>query len=214
MDRRIALSWVTTVALVVGGTVGIRGGEEALAATTGNRAPQISGSPTQTVVQSTEYLFKPKASDADGHTLTFSITNKPDWAAFSKTTGELSGTPSASHVGAYTGIEIAVSDGRVTSTMPTFEIAVTQSGSESVTLAWLPPMQNDDGSALSDLVGYKIYVGRSATTLDRVIEVNNAGLTRYTVENLTPARWYFAITSVNASGRESQLSATFSKEIG
>src|SRR5687767_12243743 len=105
MDRRIAFSWVTTIALVVGGTVGIRGGE-ALAATTGNRAPQISGSPTQTVVQSTEYLFKPEVSNADGHTLTFSITNKPDWAAFSKTTGELSGTPSASHVGTYTGIEI------------------------------------------------------------------------------------------------------------
>ena len=214
MERRIALSWVATIALVVGGSVGIRGGGEASAATTGNTAPKISGSPTQTVVENTQYYFKPKSSDADGHTLTFSIANKPGWATFSKSTGKLSGTPSASHVGTYAGIKISVSDGRVTSSLPKFGITVTQSGSESVTLSWVPPTRNDNGTALRDLAGYKIYVGQSATSLNRVIALNNAGLTRYVVGNLTRTRWYFAMTSVNSSGRESQRSATFSKIIG
>ena len=214
MERRIALSWVMAIALVVGGSVGIRGGNEAIAATSGNQAPQISGSPTQTVLQNTQYYFKPKVSDADGHTLTFSIVNKPDWATFAKATGKLSGTPSASHVGTYTGIKISVSDGRVTSSLPNFEVTVTQSGSGSWALSWLPPMQNDSGSTLSDLAGYKIYIGQSATALNRVIELNNSGLTRYVVENLTPGRWYVAMTSVNSSGRESQLSAVISKVVG
>jgi Putative Ig domain len=214
MERRNALSWMAAIALVVGGTVGLRGGSEAIAATSANRVPQIFGSPVQTVLQNTEYLFEPQSSDSDGHTLSFSITNKPDWAEFSKTTGMLSGTPSASDVGTYTGIEIAVSDGRATSSLPAFEITVAQAGSESVTLAWLPPTRNDYGTALHDLAGYRIYVGQSATTLNRVIELNNAGLTRYTVDNLTPGRWYFAVTSMNASGRESQRSAIFSKEVG
>jgi hypothetical protein len=42
---------------------------------------------------------------------TFRIENRPDWATFSPSTGRLSGTPSASDVGSYSGIVIMVSDG-------------------------------------------------------------------------------------------------------
>ena len=33
-----------------------------------------------------------------------------------------------------------------------------------------------------------------------MVVVNNPGLTRYVIENLTPARWYFSMTSVNSRG--------------
>ena len=78
----------------------------------------------------------------------------------------------------------------------------------------MPPTENDDGSTLRDLAGYRIYVGQSANALNRVILLNNAGLTRYVIEELSPAKWHFAMTSVNSRGKESQRSATVSKEVG
>jgi len=217
MMRRVVLTWMLSVTFIIGGCFGSGGGGDANAATTtpgGNSAPQISGSPAQTVVQSTQYAFRPAASDADRDTLTYSIANKPGWAAFDRATGRLSGTPRAVHVGVYQSIKISVSDGRTSASLPSFAITVTQSGSGSVTLSWLPPTENDDGSSLRDLAGYRIYVGRSADSLNRVIVLNNSGLTRYVIEDLAPANWHFAMTSFNARGRESRRSATVSKNVG
>ena len=92
---------------------------------TTNRAPVISGSPGTSVQAGTAYNFRPSASDADGDALGFSITNKPAWAAFSSTTGQLSGTPSSSQTGSTSGILIAVNDGKATTSLPAFTITVT-----------------------------------------------------------------------------------------
>ena len=78
--------------------------------TAANDAPTISGTPEATVAVDTLYSFTPTATDVDGDTLTFIITNKPDWLTFSPTTGALTGTPNNSHVGTTTGIEISVTD--------------------------------------------------------------------------------------------------------
>lgn len=84
----------------------------------------------------------------------------------------------------------------------------------SATLSWYPPTDNADGSTMADLVGYRIYYGTSPNQLNRTIAIDNPGLTRYVVENLAPARWHFAMTSLNASGKESARSSTVSKRIG
>jgi hypothetical protein len=47
-----------------------------------------------------------------------------------------------------------------------------------------------------------------------VIVLNNPGLMRYVVENLSPATWHFAMTSFNRRGRESRRSATVSRNVG
>ena len=52
-------------------------------------------------------------------------TGKPSWAAFDPVTGRLSGTPAASDVGSFGGIEISVSDGIASAALPAFSIAVT-----------------------------------------------------------------------------------------
>ena len=52
------------------------------------------------------YSFTPTASDPDGNGLTFSITNKPNWASFSTTTGALTGTPGYNKSGNYNSIVI------------------------------------------------------------------------------------------------------------
>ncbi|WP_394224815.1 beta strand repeat-containing protein, partial [Pseudoalteromonas spongiae] len=64
-----------------------------------NDAPTITGSPVTSVDEGKAYSFTPIASDVDGDTLTFSITNKPSWATFNTSSGTLSGIPSASDIG-------------------------------------------------------------------------------------------------------------------
>lgn len=182
--------------------------------TANNRAPTIAGSPTATVVEGELYEFIPNAADADGDVLEFSIARKPRWATFDRATGRLSGTPAAGDVGNFTNIVISVSDGDAAASLDTFDITVDAIALGTATLSWNPPSENIDGSALTDLSGYRIYYGRSENQLTRTIVINNPGLTRYVVENLAASNWHFAMTSVNADGIESRRSPTVSKTIG
>jgi hypothetical protein len=86
-----------------------------------NHAPTITGGPTTSTTAGTYYSFTPSASDPDGNSLTFSITNKPGWATFNASTGALTGTAVA---GTYNDISISVSDGVATSLLPIFSINV------------------------------------------------------------------------------------------
>ena len=52
--------------------------------------------------------------------------------------------------------------------MPNFNITVHQIAEGSATLSWMPPTENADGSALTDLAGYRIYYGRNPNTLNPV----------------------------------------------
>lgn len=89
-----------------------------------NLAPTISGTPAQAVTVGQAYSFRPIASDPDGQSLTFSIENQPAWAAFSTTTGRLSGTPGVADVGQTTNVVISVSDGLASASLPPFNLAV------------------------------------------------------------------------------------------
>ena len=90
----------------------------------GNVAPVISGAPATSVLAGSGYRFQPTASDANKDVLTFRISGKPLWAAFSSATGTLSGTPSVAYVGSYANIIVSVSDGKVTKSLPAFAITV------------------------------------------------------------------------------------------
>jgi hypothetical protein len=116
-----------------------------------NRAPTISGTPATTVVAGAAYSFTPGAADPDGNALSFSIDNRPTWATFSTSTGRLSGTPAAGNVGTTTGIVIRVSDGTVSTALPTFQIAVTAAPptNRAPTITGTPPSGVVAGSAYS-----------------------------------------------------------------
>jgi hypothetical protein len=204
------------VTLAAGGCLGGGGDGKSgrKVAQNGNRAPQISGTSPPETLADEFYDFRPAASDPDGDRLVFSISNQPAWTQFDPETGRLSGTPAARDIGIYTGIVIVASDGRQSAALPAFELAVTDSASGMVTLSWLPPTQNADGSPLHDLAGYRIYVGQNPDELSRVIVLNNPGLARHVVDGLTPATWHFAMTSFNRKGQESRRSATVSKLVG
>jgi hypothetical protein len=179
-----------------------------------NAPPTISGGPATSVTAGSAYSFTPSASDADGDTLTFSIQNRPAWATFSTSTGRLSGTPAEGDVGTYANIVISVSDGRGGSAeLPAFAIVVSGAVTGSALVSWNPPTQNEDGSPLLDLAGYRLYWGRSAGALDQSVQLDNAGLTSYLIENLAAGTWYFAVQACNSSGVDSALSAIVSKTI-
>jgi len=178
-----------------------------------NRAPIISGTPSTSLRVGEAYTFQPSAADPDGDALTFSIQNRPAWATFSSSTGRLSGTPGAGDVGQFSNVRITVSDGRAQASLGAFTIAVNQVAMGGVTLSWIPPTTNVDGSPMTDLAGYRIYYGRSAGALDQTIVISNAGLTRYVVDNLSPATWYFSMTSYKSNGVESVRTSTVSRTL-
>jgi hypothetical protein len=181
---------------------------------TTNQPPTISGTPPTSVKAGSTYAFTPTARDPEGKTLAFSITNKPAWATFSTTTGKLSGTPSSAQTGTYSNIGIKVSDGSLTASLPAFAIVVsTTTTTGSATLSWTPPTQNTDGSTLSNLAGYRILYGTSAGSLNKTIQVANAGTMRYVVENLATGTWYFSVRAYSSTGAESTASNTASKAI-
>ena len=152
------------------------------------------------------YSFRPSASDPDGDSLTFSITNKPTWAAFSSSTGQLSGTPTSGDVGTYGNITISVSDGQASASLGAFSVAVMQNANGSVTLSWNPPTSNSDGSPLVDLAGFRIVYGQTSRQYTESIDIPTPGVASAVIENLVPATWYFAVKAYTKAGVESDLS--------
>jgi hypothetical protein len=84
----------------------------------------ISGTPATSVVAGTPYSFTPTVKST-ATMLSYSVSNKPAWAAFSIATGSLSGTPSSTQVGSYANVTISVSDGSSIATLSPFSITVT-----------------------------------------------------------------------------------------
>ncbi len=176
-------------------------------------SPTISGTPATSVVAGNDYRFTPIATDPGGDTLTFSIANAPSWATFSTATGELSGTPTAADVGTYSNITISVSDGKTTATLPSFPIAVTQSANASVTLSWIAPTENTNGTPLTNLAGYWIYYGTSADAMTKSVQIANPGVVTYVISNLSPGTWYFSMTAYSTADIQSANSAVASHVI-
>jgi hypothetical protein len=178
-----------------------------------NTAPTISGSPTRAAVSGRSWTFTPTATDANGDRLTFEIQNRPAWATFDTATGRLTGTPSAANIGSYANVLISASDGTARASLPAFSITVSAIANGTATVAWIPPTTRSDGSALTNLAGYRIYYGSGPNDFDNVIDVNTVGVTNYVVENLSVGTWYFAVSARDSSGAESGLSTAASKTI-
>jgi hypothetical protein len=182
-------------------------------APTGNASPSLSGSPVTSLNAGANYSFQPSASDPDGDALSFTVQNLPAWATFDSSTGRISGTPTAAQVGQYADVRISASDGEQSASLPAFSITVTQSSNGSASLSWTPPTQNTDGTALTNLAGYRILYGTDSRALAHSVKITNPSVSTYVVENLSPATWYFVVKAYTASGSESDASNLASKKI-
>lgn len=85
--------------------------------------------------------------------------------------------------------------------------------SSAVTINWMPPTENTDGTALTNLSGYDIHYGTSSGNYTQSITVSNPGIATYVVDNLTPGTYYFSVAAVNAEGTESPMSSEVSATV-
>jgi hypothetical protein len=86
-------------------------------------------------------------------------------------------------------------------------------GNGMATVSWDAPTITTQGTALTDLAGYRIYYGLSESELTQRVELNNVGTQTYVVDNLGTGTWYFAVKAVTSIGVESPLSEVVSKTI-
>jgi hypothetical protein len=126
-------------------------------------APRISGSPATSVTVGQNYYFKPTASDSDGNRLTFSIVNKPAFASFSTSTGQLSGVPYAEHAKVWSSIVISVTDGSTKVSLPSFSLTVKPNANKSPTITGTPPTTARVGTAYTFTPTARDPEGRTLT---------------------------------------------------
>ncbi|HEX7060694.1 MAG TPA: putative Ig domain-containing protein [Woeseiaceae bacterium] len=177
-----------------------------------SQAPTITGDPNEFVVAGATYAFQPEASDPEDDTLSFSITNKPAWATFDTATGRLEGTPTAADAGTGAPIEVSVTDGTSIAALASFSITVQETGTASYTLSWDPPTQNEDGTALTDLAGYKIYYGMISGEYTEQLVLNQPGVTSYQLNGIAPGKYFLVMTALNSQDMESRHSAELALE--
>ena len=110
-------------------------------------------------------------------------------------------------------ISSEVTDSNNESTRKSIDIEVTPSNG-NVTVSWVIPTENTDGSELTDLAGFKIYYGEERENLDQEIVLNNPAQTSQIIEDLSVGKvYYFTVICFNQYYIESELSEIVSKQI-
>lgn len=171
----------------------------------------ISGTPESTIEAGKYYSFRPTVVAPAGAKLTYQIAQKPSWAQFSATTGTLSGTPTKAGVAG--DIVVGVTDAAQTAKLRAFSITVdaaTASPPGSVTLSWVVPTKNTNGSPLTNLAHYVVRYGTSSSDLNSQLSVKT---NEVEIGNLAAGVWYFEVAAVNSLNVESQFSTPASKQI-
>jgi len=75
----------------------------------------------------------------------------------------------------------------------------------TIIIDWDAPTTNADGTALNDLVGYKIYYGMASGVYNHSIDVGNVNT--YTLTGLAKGQTYYAaVTAYDTSDNESGYS--------
>ncbi len=173
--------------------------------TTGSLPLSITGAPNRQAVANQAYWFRPVTSDPTGSALKFGIANQPDWSTFNPNTGELTGTPANTDVGMYHGVTVTVTAGTQMRALA-FDVEVVQVGTSSLTLTWTPPTQNEDGTPITNLAGYRIRFGLQSGVYTNMITLNNPGLATYVLGGLAAGTYYVVISAYTQNGAESSYS--------
>lgn len=138
------------------------------------------------------------------------VTPKLTWA-----TTPAAASCTASGDAAWTGTKAASGSVTLAAITPpkAYTLRCTWPGTTSAALSWTPPTQNTDGTSLTNLAGYSVHWGTSATSLVQSTQITNPGTTEYNVTNLTPGTWFFGVRAINSTGGISALSNIASKVI-
>jgi len=158
----------------------------------------------------------------NNHTVSWSSKDNATWLIVSPTTGSITNSaqisvsvnPAGLAAGTYAAtVMVTATKGGSISVPVTFTVTSgsttglksTSSSVGTVTLTW-------DPSTVTNLAGYKIYIGTASGGYGSPITVGN--VTSYTISNLgIGSTYYFAVTDYNTSGVESGFSNEVSKSI-
>jgi hypothetical protein len=100
-----------------------------------------------------------------------------------------------------------------TSTAPTPPTSPPPATTGSAELTWTAPTRNEDGTALTNLAGYKVRYGQSAAVLSQLRDIATPATTSVTIEGLSGGTWYFTVASYTNAGVESAPTGAVSKTI-
>jgi hypothetical protein len=173
----------------------------------------ISGVPSSGVRPGETYVFRPRLDGQPSGTVVYSISHVPTWATFDPATGELRGRPAYYDVGATTDIVIRAKDRDGSSRLPPFSIYVAESFPGVMMLNWQAPTQNEDGSPLIDVAGYRIHLGLESGAYGRVVSVPSPHTLNLTITDLPPNTYYVVATAYDTQGLESSYSNEIARQI-
>ena len=80
-------------------------------------------------------------------------------------------------------------------------------------LRWSQPTTRADGKSIGALAGYRIYYGNTSGSYSSSVYVSGGSNLAGTVSGLGKGIWYFAVTTVDASGNESGFGYEMSKSL-
>lgn len=149
-------------------------------------------------------------------TITFSANRTSSSGAFAPvltwSTSPVASSCTAS--GGWTGTKFASGSETLASISSSKSYTLTCSwGSGTATVNWTKPTKNTDGTNLTDLTGFKVVYGNSASALNQSKSVTGASATSTSIGSLGAGTWYFAVRAVNGQGAESANSNVGSKTI-
>lgn len=87
----------------------------------------------------------------------------------------------------------------------------TQSG--NITLAWIAPQTNADGSPLTDLAGYRVRYGTSSGSYSNTVEIDDPHKLNHVLKGLPASTYYLVVAAYNSANIESLASAEVRKSI-
>jgi hypothetical protein len=194
---------------------------DANAQETGNIEPTVAAGTDQIVTLPADATLNGSVTD-DGWpnppgvlATTWRVISGPGTVSFADASA-VATTASFSLAGTYV-LYLEADDGELLSfdrvTVFVDNVHITQD-SGAFALSWGPPTENEDGSVLNDLAGFRIYYGDSAFALPYIITINDPAVTNHTVENLPAGTWFFSASAYNEDFTESSLglSSLFSIE--
>jgi hypothetical protein len=76
--------------------------------------------------------------------------------------------------------------------------------SRSMTVTWDAPEANADGTAMTDLAGYRVLIGTASGQYGRSYTVAATGPLALTVPDLPPATYYVVVKAYDHSDNESE----------
>jgi hypothetical protein len=75
----------------------------------------------------------------------------------------------------------------------------------AISISWVAPSENVDGTTLTDLSGYRIYFGTGSRSYSDVVEVMDPTATSHALD-LTSGDYHIAMTALDSDGNESAYS--------